>query len=802
MKKIYALFVVCFFLTATSSAQTYYWIGPTSGAPGNWNDNNNWSLSSHGAAVGLGVFPNGATHNVIFDGNAVVNVNVENIDLLSLSVNNSATAKLVVTASVANPVAINLLSTSPANPSLKINTGSRLEDSCDVNLPFTVSFGADAKAVVDGTWYFAGKSTVNGGNGATFSLPGLTGLSNRLDVNGTIQFRNNTLSPNPVTGQDYIYFNSGSTYWIDRNQGNSPRANWNANSTILVTGTTTVAPSINVGSIPEIGNLVFNCPNLSIATLGWSITNNLVVKGDFQVLGTNNKLVVLASNGSVTVNNFNYTVNGDFTVSGNSRVAIANASNANKVVDFQVLGDVNIGGNTFDIQISNQVVSNPTTLKIKGNLNHTAGTFGASSNSTNLTTDLFVIEMNGTTPQSISSIGTIDNITNEVSLLLNNASGVNLSTPLSIGKISFNSANKGKLNTNNTNVLTINNTGTHSLVVNSPSSSGFVNGPVRRRTSVTTDYLFPTGKGSTYDPLQIRPLTASVSVYQAEYFNNAYSDLSVISPLNGVSNQEYWSVSTISGVDAAVTLTLTGAVPGATGSDGIAVSHYNGADWTDYSVQGGTIITPGTATSGSARSLYTQQNGFYTFGFGLAGALPIRLLTFDARKVSASTAQVSWTIASSSNAQSFEVLRSSDGRNFSNVGSIHASDRQFAYSFNDMTLPTGTSYYKLKLTDKDGIISYSQVIAVLNGSKGVLLTSLIPTVVSSSATLSISSSERGTMQLMVTDMYGRVVKQQLAAIGTGNQQVVLNLAALPAGAYQVTAVMNDTRVGTIRFVRQ
>jgi uncharacterized membrane protein (DUF4010 family) len=108
----------------------------------------------------------------------------------------------------------------------------------------------------------------------------------------------------------------------------------------------------------------------------------------------------------------------------------------------------------------------------------------------------------------------------------------------------------------------------------------------------------------------------------------------------------------------------------------------------------------------------------------------------------------------------------------------------------------------LKLIDKEGKISYSQIVAVLNGAKGVLLTSLIPTVVSSTATLTVSSSEKGNMQLMVTDMHGRIVKQQIAAIGIGNQQVILNLLSLPSGAYQVTAFMNNSQVGTIRFIRQ
>lgn len=802
MKKIYVLLVVCLSLALSVSAQTYFWIGPSSGVGGDWNSNANWSLSSGGAPVAPGVFPNGASHNVVFSQNALVNVNLENIDLLSLTVNTGITAKMFVTTGVTTPT-INLLSTSLASPALRINSTGRLEDSCDVNIPFVVAFGSDAKGLVDGTWYFAGRSTVTGANGATFTVPALPALTNRVDVNGTIQFRNNTLCPNPaINAEGYVIFNSGSTFWLDRNGGNSPRATWNTNSTILITGVTVNPPSINVGSVAEVGNLVFNSPGVTPGLTGWSLTPNLLVKGNFQILNTNARTLIIASNGSALVNNFAYTVNGNFDISGTSRVAIANATNTNKVVDFQVNGNLNVGGQSLDLQVSNNILTNPTTLRVRGNINHTAGTFGSSGTVTSTTTDLYIVELNGSSNQNVSSTGIINNAGDEVTLRLNNTAGATLISPLTVGKISFNSANKGRLTTTNTNVLTINNTNIHSLVVNAPASNGFVSGPVRRRTnSATNDYTFPTGKGSTYDPPQIRPSTTVVSFYQAEYFGSAYTDLTVAAPLNGVSNQEYWQINTISGSDAAVLLTLTGAVPGAIPSDGIVVSHFNAFDWTDYSA-GGTIIQPGNSTSGTARSTITTQNGIYTFGFGVAGSLPIRLLTFDARKLSSNAAQVNWTISSNSNADKFEVLKSTDGNNFNTAGNIIAIDRQFTYGFTDQDLAVGTTYYRLKMTDKDGKVSYSQIVAVLNGAKGILMTSLIPTVVSSTATLNISSSEKGTMQLVITDMHGRIVKQQIAAINTGNQQVILNMQNLAGGAYQVTGYMNNNLVRTIRFVKQ
>ena len=803
MKKFYVIIVACLASVTLIHAQTRFWVGPSGGSGGNWNDNNNWSTTSGGA--GGASFPNGASFDVVFNQNALVNVNIDVISLNTLTVTNSVTAKLFVTTSGSGFPDITLNSTSLITPGLRIDAGSRLEDSCATNgIFFTTTFAPGAKGLINGTWYFVGGPGV--ANGCTFQIPAASALGNRIDVNGTIQFKDGTLSPNPPnSGHEYLFFNSGSVFWIDRNGGNSPRATWHANATILVTGAVSALPSINIGSSIDIGNLVFNCPAVSPAIAGWSLANNMVIKGNLQFLNTNNKIIVLSANGGATPNDFNYTVNGNFDISGTSRVALANASTVNKTATWQIDGNLNFGGTSFDFQISNNVLNNPVTLRVRGHVNHTAGTFGSSGNVTSTTTDLYVLELDGAGNQIITSTGTINNANNEVTLRMNNTAGATLAAPLTVGKISFNSGNKGRLTTTGTNILTIANTGTHALVINAPDNNGFVNGPVRRATASASAYLVPTGKGTIYHGMEFVPVDATPSVYQAEYFNTAFSDLSVAPPLNGVSNLEYWAASVFSGANARYQLSLIGtAVPGAGAGDAVVVSRYNGIDWVDFSAGagGGGQITPGNSTTGSARSGPTNVPLTITFGFGVAGSLPIHLLTFDARKLAGDNAEVSWKISANSNPEKFEVLRSLDGRNFTSVGTVVAGIGQTEYSFVDNNLPKSTTYYRLGMLDKDGRTTYSRIVAVFNATKGTLLTSMIPTVVTSTAKLSISSSVKGTMQLFITDMQGRLLQKQSIAVAVGSQDNWLYLQTLPNGVYQVSGYMNGEKVGTIRFVKQ
>ena len=82
MKKFYAITLACILCTSTLFAQTYRWIGPSTGVGGNWNDAANWEVSGGGSG-----FPNGNV-DVLFDQAALVNVNLATISANTITVTN------------------------------------------------------------------------------------------------------------------------------------------------------------------------------------------------------------------------------------------------------------------------------------------------------------------------------------------------------------------------------------------------------------------------------------------------------------------------------------------------------------------------------------------------------------------------------------------------------------------------------------------------------------------------------------------------------------------------------------------
>lgn len=793
MKQFYTIFSLCLLSVTSLFAQTRYWVGADNA---NWNNINNWSATSGGA--GGASIPDASGYDVVIDNDAIIYLDVPSFTINRLVITGTSDVKIYVT----GDVDMTLASTSALDQALSIDAGSTLLDSTNGDYEFVTIFANDAKGTINGSWIFKTDSPNGLYAGPYFMIPGGAGLTNRLDVNGTIEDYFNAGVGVPASGVNYLFMNAGSTYHVAGNYGVVPYATWDLNSQILITGRTTTGMAFR-GTNP-LGNIVYNCPG-QINSISFDLVQR-TVGGNVDILNTNGHTVQLVGNGSGTTTTITSVIMGDLTISGNSVVNMSEVSGSNKTITLDVRGDLNAGGVDFNIQPHTQLVSTPnkpTTLIVGGNINHTAGTFRASSNIDQASLEFHVIEMKGTAPQTISSVtGEFSNPRNLITLRMNNAAGVTLLTPLKIGRISFATANRGILYTTTTNLLTLNNTSASGLTMNSPADLGHVNGPVQRRTASTSIYKFSIGKGNNLRQMEIVPETTAESFYTVEYFNTPFADMSVVPPLSGIANNEYYEVSRASGADASIRLFLDGAINGATADDAVVVGRYNGSDWINERGTTGAKVVPGNSTTGVASTRLLGTFGYFTLAYGTQEALPINLVRFTGRKGQGGSSILNWVVTSHSTPERFEVLRSSDGRNFVSLGMVSAASLKLQYDFTDAQMLKGNNFYRLKMYDQDGTQTLSRIITIMNGSHGLFMTSMMPTLVHDRARVNISSSSRGNIQLVVTDMHGRAVYSQSASIFNENQEVWLNLGQLRQGTYHVTGYFNGERTATIRFVKQ
>jgi hypothetical protein len=786
MKKCYTIALLCLISALTATSQTRYWVGPTDG---NWNNIANWSLSSGGA--GGASVPNGLTFNAIFDVNASVNVDIAALTLNSIKVTNSK--NVVFFTGVSTDITVN--SVSAVTPGLDIDAGSILRDSATANgVVFRMVFGASATGEIDGDFRLGANPATSGSSVLTANTAG--SIVN-INSGGRVIFGAGGIAQTLLTSDPRnIFFNAGSFLVVDRNAGTVPIAEYNTTSTVQIVGNTTSATSLN-GNPAVLGNFEYNSPGVTPAALTPFLTNGVVIKGNFRVLNTNNRKLVLVQSpvgaGTVGVN-----VNGNFEVSGNSVVTIVN--NTNRTINFDIDGNFIQSGGTISLQDNNGAAF-PVNFMVGGNFTQTGGNFTVGSTATSASTNLFVLELNGVVNQNVSvSSLTIDNSTNQVALRMNNAAGATLLTQLAVGRMDF---VVGKLTTTAANLLTINNTSNAAFVINGVSDNSFVNGPVKRRTNLNALYAFPVGKASNYRIIEVLPSTTAVSEYTAEYFNTAHPDADVVAPLVGRSNAEYWTLNRNSGADAVVQLTLEGAVPNSSAAMTIVVGRYNGSAWQSERGSTGSSIA-GNATSGSVFSRLQNTFGDYTFVFAPSGTLPIKLTEFNAVKASGHNA-IHWKADCTSTQAIFEIERSSDGQDFQKIETIVADQLrcQLPFDYQDRSPLAGTNYYRLRIVDVDQKSYYSRIVAVVNRAKGFDLVSIYPTqITTGQLKVNITAAGRDKAELFISNVSGQVIKRMQVNVENGENIIYVNVASLEAGVYHITGINSEGQQKTLRFVKQ
>jgi PKD repeat protein len=218
---------------------------------------------------------------------------------------------------------------------------------------------------------------------------------------------------------------------------------------------------------------------------------------------------------------------------------------------------------------------------------------------------------------------------------------------------------------------------------------------------------------------------------------------------------------------------------------------------------------------GSDKVVWNASIGVWEVTFNVAGfsgffihsgtsILPITVEYFKGQKQGTINA-LSWKSNCISTSVNFEIERSTNGRNFTTIGNINATQARCAlpFDYTDQHPLPGTNYYRLKMTEADGQVSYSKVITLYTKNSGIEIVSLVPTLVEKgNATLSVSSAKATTLELMVTDIQGRGIQKISTSLQAGFNTVQLDLANLPSGTYNISGYTTEGKTKTVRFVKQ
>ncbi|UPT69014.1 MAG: hypothetical protein M0D57_10505 [Sphingobacteriales bacterium JAD_PAG50586_3] len=585
-----------------SSQTTKTWSGGTSTA---WATAANWSPSGVPASTDHVVFNGTGTFQPTLDANrTVANItvtgNTVNLNSKILTVTGTTT----LTGGTVNSGTISFTNTTTTFAGTTF--GSKVKFSGG-NVYFN---GSTFNGVVDVVKGGAGTNNSTGGN--TFN----DSLKIKLTSNGTITMHSSTSNDafnghinisnvycfTCITGYGSVYFGavggtgvgtlaSGKTISI----GSSGFAGATLGF-IRFTQSGSTAQSITLT-----GSAVFKLGDKSGGTLAPTTWN-----GNLTVSSPNILIENSTFNGTAT---FSKTGTSSNVCNGNNTfnsTCTYNVNNSGYLTLANITGDTHNGASNFNRASSGLIYpayngDNYFYGNIAVGTNNGAVTLNNSGSGT--------INFNGSASQTLSKTGT-GLITIKSMVMGKTSNSLTLNTPIQVSGTS--AFNGGKIITTSTNLITY----IDNATVSGASNASFVSGPAAK---VGDDaFSFPTGKSSSYRPIDITSPSSASTVFTAQYFA---ANQSLGSTLDTgyvkISNCEYWTM-TRSGSSNTVNVTLgwdnnscNYAVP-----TKMRVVGWDGSKWKNY----GNNTSTGTSTIGTVLS-NTNPTSYTAFTLGNAGAL-------------------------------------------------------------------------------------------------------------------------------------------------------------------------------------
>jgi Secretion system C-terminal sorting domain len=160
--------------------------------------------------------------------------------------------------------------------------------------------------------------------------------------------------------------------------------------------------------------------------------------------------------------------------------------------------------------------------------------------------------------------------------------------------------------------------------------------------------------------------------------------------------------------------------------------------------------------------------------------LPLKILNFSGVKET-NRNMLYWQIADAQDLRWFEVERSGDGVNFTKIAVVNAAGNQ--YQLADYTPLAGINFYRLRIVEKDGKISYSGIV-VLRSFGGNQFT-VYPNPAKTHANVFYQSDEARRVTIRLCNIDGTVVLQQAIQLRKGSNYLHLHLGNVKPGIYML-----------------
>jgi hypothetical protein len=182
--------------------------------------------------------------------------------------------------------------------------------------------------------------------------------------------------------------------------------------------------------------------------------------------------------------------------------------------------------------------------------------------------------------------------------------------------------------------------------------------------------------------------------------------------------------------------------------------------------------------------------------------LPVKLNNFQGSK-NKSNVQLQWSVSINEIANTFEVERSTDGKNFATVVVMFGSEKSGNESYNYSEANDDVKvYYRLRMTDKSDVVTYSKILVFNSNASNTKPLNIIGNVTNDKLTFGYEAEANSKVEVRVLDMNGRVLAKQTLNANKGNNLASISLpSAMTSGMYIATLTAENVN-SSAKFVKQ
>ncbi len=231
------------------------------------------------------------------------------------------------------------------------------------------------------------------------------------------------------------------------------------------------------------------------------------------------------------------------------------------------------------------------------------------------------------------------------------------------------------------------------------------------------------------------------------------------------------------------------------GSDlGVYVSLNRGDKWYDYNngfSDNTALVMDIQATADDRLVIATHGKGAF-IGPRVPSTLPVRFISFSG-VAEQSENKLLWSTSSESELSHYEVERSTDGANFKKIAEVKAKNvtQETTYNYSDINV-SNSFYYRIRSVDRDGKYQFTDIIYLKRAEQGKM--SVIGNPFSTEVRLQFQLTQAGQANLSLYDYKGALISRERIKVAAGQtNHVIRGLGSLPAGMYQVEAIINNQR---------